>query len=78
MRPVCVACKRFYRCKKNGVLVHHQNGEGGDYQVWSADLYVCEGCGKEIIAGFGKAPVASCFSPDFEQYKAYATHEVNG
>lgn len=88
--PVCVGCRRFYRARRNGVRVleqmpEHARAEPGvgaeaswvPYRVWLADLYRCEGCGHEIIVGFGHAPIGEHYRPDFAAQLAAVSHTVN-
>lgn len=64
MTPICVPCKRFYRCKKNGYwflegMPIGENVKSGNaepekwepYKLWVGDLYECLGCGHQTIAG---------------------------
>jgi hypothetical protein len=61
--PACVSCKRFFRVKKNGVFL------ATSAFVHAGDLFVCDGCGVEIIAGYGKEPVAEHWDHDeFEDW----------
>lgn len=57
MRPVCAACMVEMHPKKNGVAVAYQ-ANGCTYGVYLADLWTCDGCGHEIVTGFGNRPVA--------------------
>ena len=72
-RPVCVRCERWFRCRKNGVVVSEEG-----CRVWEADLYVCEGCGVEVIVGFGKKVVAEVWQEGFEGALKCVTHVVRG
>lgn len=69
-KPVCVKCQRFFKPDKNGVFVLEQkpamNGAKPGleeahnwipYKVWQADRYKCDGCGTEIVIGFGYHPL---------------------
>ena len=47
------------------------------YKLWQADLLRCNGCGAEIIVGFGLQPIAERFETEFQQKLAYVTHTVN-
>ncbi len=46
--PVCVKCRRTMKCAKNEYPVKVKGG--GNY---SGDKYACEGCGVEVVVGFG-------------------------
>lgn len=37
----------------------------------------CDGCGHEIIVGFGHGPVSESHRDEFETWKAFITHTVN-
>lgn len=47
--PICVPCRRNYRCQLNGVLVRL-----GPDAIIDADLYQCPGCGHQIVRGFAR------------------------
>jgi hypothetical protein len=70
-KPICVKCQRFYRPQRNAVPViegmpTHNLALPGTrepqswrpYKIWSADQWHCEGCGHEIVVGFGLNPRA--------------------
>ena len=78
LKPICVPCQRFYRCKENGVFfVENMPKENGappgklypelwtPYKIWSGDKWRCEGCGSEIISGVGRNPIAYQHQKDF-------------
>lgn len=62
MRPVCVPCRRFYRCEKNEF-----NWEEGTYRIWTGDKWKCPGCHTEIIIGVPARPWAEHFQPDYDE-----------
>mgnify|MGYP001579593243 CR=1 FL=1 len=71
---VCVQCGQFMKIKKNGVAFEEgipsgRNGEWKPYKLWMADLYKCQGCGAEIIAGLGANPIAEHYQFDYESAK---------
>lgn len=79
MKPVCVPCQRFFRCKKTGFNFiegmprenHAQPGtlepeKWQPYKLWTSDRWECEGCGAVILSGFGREPIAEHYQPDFE------------
>lgn len=81
MMLVCVSCKKFYRPKKNGVVVEegmpfgpgtigHAGGMWVPYKLWMADLLKCNHCGHEIIAGFGREPISEHYREDYNKHKA--------
>lgn len=79
LKPVCVPCQRFFRCKKNdfrfveAMPVGHdlprpgteQPDQWKPYKIWSSDRWECEGCGAAILVGFGNAPLAEHYDPEF-------------
>lgn len=89
-KPVCVPCKRFYRPLKNGVHllegkpIHRDTLPGNSspdewapYKIWHADLWHCQGCGHELISGFGHSPMSEDYRPDFDSLLPSVTHTVN-
>jgi len=71
---ICVACKRFLRPKKIGVLIEEGMPAGNGwrpYKLWYADLYQCPTCGFEVVGGFGARPVAESFQPDYADVAAH-------
>lgn len=83
-KPVCVPCQRFFRPAKNGfVLIEampqeehalpgtEQPDAWAPYKLWNGDKWKCEGCGAEIVVGFGKAPLSEHYLPNWDQMVAY-------
>jgi hypothetical protein len=85
-KPVCVACQRFYRPKRNGTpFIESMPSEHGaapppgndnpeawaPYKLWHGDLWSCQGCGSEIIVGTGRFPLAEHFERDFAEQVAH-------
>jgi hypothetical protein len=79
MKPICVPCHRFFRMKKQGFYFTesmptvNQAKPGLDevekwtpYKIWAGDLWGCEGCGAEILSGFGREPVAEHYQERFK------------
>lgn len=79
MKPVCVPCQRFFRCIKTGFYFTEGMPKGASaepgtsepekwqpYKLWSGDKFKCEGCGAEIISGFGQNPIRLQHEPDFK------------
>lgn len=62
-------CGRFMRVKRNSVTVEERTEDQQPYKLWDADLFECEECGVEVIAGFGKAPIAEHWQPDYAAMK---------
>lgn len=58
MRPICVACRLFYRPLKNGVDFEHAP-PGGPARLWNGDLWECKGCGAQLIVGIAREPIAT-------------------
>jgi hypothetical protein len=50
--PICVPCRRNYRCERNGIFVRL-----GPDAIIDADLYECPGCGHQIVRGFAARAV---------------------
>ena len=71
--PFCPECGKFMTCKKNGVIVYRKQ----DY-AYSADLWECRMCGKQVIKGFGQNPMWYWENPDaFEtEVKSRYSYEV--
>lgn len=72
---VCRPCGTFFKILKNSVGVEEgmPNGSGGwqPYKLWDADLYKCEGCGAEVIAGFAREPLAEHYQGSYEQEREH-------
>ena len=66
---VLCGCGRFMRVKKNGVTVEELLEDGGPYKLWDADLWECEECGVEVIAGFGRSPLAEHYQPTYREQR---------
>lgn len=64
-RPVCASCRVEMRPETNDVQVLDV-ADWGPYQLWSADLWKCPICGKEIIIGFGNNAYAAHYEENFE------------
>lgn len=66
LKPVCVPCQRFFRCVHTGFnftegmpIDHAAPGTAEPekwlpYKIWASDKWKCEGCGAEILSGFGQ------------------------
>ena len=70
---ICVACNKFYKLKRSGVVVEEMmpQGEGWvPYKLWMADLYSCPSCEKEILGGFSLGgPMAEHYQSDYRVIK---------
>lgn len=67
MRPVCVKCRTEFRPETNGTLVIEM-AVSEPYRVWEADLWKCNGCGTEIVVGFGVQPLQEHHAPGFSEW----------
>lgn len=78
-KPICVPCQRFFRCVKTGFYFTEGMPIGKalpgtaepekwkPYKLWAGDKFKCEGCGAEIVTGFGSGPIRGHFEKDFTQ-----------
>ena len=67
-RPVCVQCETDMRPETNDTTVVEM-ASFGPYKVWLADVWKCQSCGVEIVAGFGRQPIRDDhYAPDFQQW----------
>jgi hypothetical protein len=62
---VLCGCGRLMRVLRNSVTVEELLEDGAPYRLWDADLYFCDDCGSEVITGFGRAPFAEHWQPDY-------------
>jgi hypothetical protein len=89
-KPMCVPCQRFFRPRRNGVRVLESKPLGSrpepgtsqadrwvPYKVWSADLWECQGCGAQIVSGWGHGPMSQDYLPGFEDEVATCGLIVN-
>jgi hypothetical protein len=91
-KPACPKCQRFFRPKTNGYafiegMPIQADAEPGTsqpelwkpYKLWVCDLWECEGCGAEILTGYGRGPVSEHYQPDFDSFVASfgATLQIN-
>lgn len=83
MKPICVPCERFMRCKRSGYYFLEGKPHGGSvewdgrygknsqgwtpYKLWAGDLFECDGCGASAIAGVGQTRIAEHYEPDFAE-----------
>lgn len=78
MKPICVPCRRFFRCKKVGFYFLEgaptrndippglaQPADWHPYKVWVADVWECAGCGAQILSGFGQQPISEHYKLEF-------------
>jgi hypothetical protein len=68
-RHACVTCRLFFRPKRNAVCIEEgrPNGDGtwAPDKLWSADLLECQGCGAQIVTGYGREPLAEHYQADY-------------
>ena len=76
MRPVCVPCKQEMRASKTGRVLELLSPAPSPYQLWSADEWVCEGCGATVISGYGRAAMFYA-NVDPEGYAALRAYEAS-
>ena len=50
--PICVPCKRQYRCVKNGFPVKDPAVGNCPSTYWRADKWKCPNCRHEVVSGF--------------------------
>jgi hypothetical protein len=67
---ILCGCGRFMRVKQNSVTVEECLEDGSPYKLWDADLWECVECESEIITGFGAAPFAEHWQPDYAARRA--------
>jgi hypothetical protein len=70
--PICVACAREMRCRKNGYFFK-------DYEaaaIWAGDMYECEGCKAQVVVGVGRKPVVEYYEPAFEHAASHSGFEL--
>lgn len=65
-KVICTDCQVEYKIEKNGVYVVEMFSDPPQpYKLWSADLWKCPNCRREIIAGFGMSALAEHFQKNF-------------
>jgi hypothetical protein len=67
---ILCGCGRFMRVKQNSVTVEELTEDGSPYKLWDADLYECLECETEVIAGFGRFPLADHYEPTYAAHRA--------
>jgi hypothetical protein len=81
LKPICVACQRFYRPHHTGKQFveampapGHARAVPGSarpdqwqpYKLWRGDEWMCHGCGSLIIVGTGHGPTRERHEPAFD------------
>ena len=70
--PICVACRREMRCKKNDYLFSDYDAAA----VWAGDMYECEGCKAQVVVGVGRAPWACAGDDGYVRYRLHSQLEL--
>lgn len=74
IKLVCVKCQCELKPETNGTLVI-ETASFGPYKIWQADTLKCPGCGVEIVAGFGNAPMRQDhYADDFSEWLENQIH----
>jgi hypothetical protein len=73
MKPICMKCRKFYRPKRNGTyfteMMPGLSGGWRPYKIWMGDLWICKGCGHEIIVGVGRDPLCEHYEDMFKELR---------
>lgn len=92
LKPICVACQRFYRPHKNGrrfveaMPIGEVRSPPGTshpelwkpYKVWQGDEWQCQGCGHLLIVGVAMEPLSVQHMENFDRWVASAPYlQVN-
>jgi len=93
LKPVCVPCQRFFRPEKNNFYFiegmpigsgvtppgNSQPERWIPYKLWASDKWKCQGCGTEILVGFGQRAISEQYMSDFEELRKRlgAEYQVN-
>jgi hypothetical protein len=72
-KMVCPDCQCEYKVLKNGVYVIEM-ASLLPYKIWTADLWKCPDCNKEIVAGFAREALEH-YELDFNQYLESITED---
>ncbi len=80
LKPICVPCRRFYRCKENGfkfveampieapaLAGNSEPRKWKPYKIWAGDLWQCPDCGAETVVGVAVEPIAEHYEPNFAE-----------
>jgi hypothetical protein len=76
-----VACKKFYRPKRNGILLEEAQPQLGyvkeyeengwwPYKLYAGDLWECPQCYNQIIVGVPNQPITEHFKENYLQIRA--------
>jgi ribosomal protein L37AE/L43A len=91
-KPVCPKCARYFRPKQNGTYYVEMKPIDGSvrsppgltepemwkpYKLWMGDLWICHGCGAEIIVGAGYCPISEDYMDGFTGEVERVTIKVN-
>jgi len=64
---VCCKCEIGLTPVRSGVPVLEHSAALGPYKLWGADKWGCRVCGIQVMAGFGKRPVAEHYEDGFSE-----------
>jgi hypothetical protein len=68
--PPCLRCCVMMKCAQTGAILELMTEHRG-YQLWSADVFKCDGCGA-VTAIFGQSPITRNNQGDYaEMVRAY-------
>jgi hypothetical protein len=89
-KPACLSCRRFYRPYRNSVFITEgmpvttpaqsgwaEPGKWKPYKVWQADMWKCQGCGHELITGWGLQPYSEHYKDEFGKALALSQWQIN-
>lgn len=75
---VCPQCQKEMMCERVGVIVEEHREGGQPYKIWSADLYKCYECQKEIITAFSDRPLAQHFEEEeYERLRSQVVFHIH-
>lgn len=55
-RPICVPCRREMKNVRPIVAQFNARAVGDAYEQWHGDVHECEGCGAQVVVGYGERP----------------------
>lgn len=65
----CPGCAVFMKCEMAGVIIEEKRVGNLPYKLWSADLYRCPVCTREVVTNFGSRPTVEHFDGKYEIMK---------
>jgi len=67
-KAICVYCQTEFKIIKTGAYVIDMFLQPPQpYKIWSADVWGCPRCGKQIVQGFGSKPLYEHFEENFKE-----------